>query len=76
MLSRPKINISVVKEKKKEKHTRGSRRVASQACAAGTLLLLLVTMHVRIRELYDTARLRATRARDQTARVRSKQLVY
>ena len=34
-----------------------------------------VRRHVRIRKLYDTARLRATVARDQTARVRSKQLI-
>ena len=37
---------------------------------------LHVRRHVRMRKLYDTARLRATVARDQTARVRSKQLVY
>ena len=46
-------------------------KVISYATDGGTVD---VRRHVRIRKLYDTARLRATVARDQTARVRSKQL--
>ena len=59
------------------KQTKQNTSLASSSMIAAQVAPLLhddVMWHVRIWKLYDTARLCATMARVQTARVRSKQL--